>query len=76
MRQCYNWGMPSDHRSNDDTPSVLHPVDDVYGWIEQGSSVMFKAVSRHGDPVELTTHEAREVAKALLQLADRLEAGD
>jgi hypothetical protein len=59
-----------------DTPhssDVVHPVENVYGWVEQGSSVMFKAVTRFGDPVELTADEARAVAAALLALAERLE---
>jgi hypothetical protein len=55
-------------------PSILRPADDVYGWVEQESSVMFKAATRDGDPVELTAEEARAVAKALVELAARLEA--
>jgi hypothetical protein len=37
-----------------------------------GGSVHLKAVSPYGDPVELSATEAREVAHALLQLADAL----
>ncbi len=55
-------------------PEVLRPAEDVYGWVEQESSVMLKAVTRHGDPVELTAAEARAVAETLLELAARLEA--
>jgi hypothetical protein len=55
-------------------PEIVEPADDVYGWVEQSSSVMFKAVTRHGDPVELTAAEARAVAEALLELAARLES--
>jgi len=55
-------------------PEILRPADDVYGWVEQESSVMFKAVTRHGDPVELTAEEARSVAAALLTLAEQLES--
>ena len=46
---------------------------EVYCWVEQQSSVMLKAVTRHGDPVELTAIEARELAKVLLRLADEVE---
>lgn len=55
-------------------PEALYPAEDVYGWVEQESSVMFKAVTQHGDPVELTAAEARDVARALVQLADQLES--
>ncbi|HEV3235628.1 MAG TPA: hypothetical protein VGZ25_01485 [Gemmataceae bacterium] len=64
-----------------DTPkdsAVLRPVENVYGWVEDESSVMFKAVTQFGDPVELTANEARTIAATLHALADSLEskAGD
>jgi hypothetical protein len=46
---------------------------DVSCWAEQKSSVMLKAVTRSGDPVELTATEARELASALLRMADEVE---
>lgn len=55
---------------------VIRPAEDVSCWLEQESSVMLKAVTKHGDPVELTADEARAVASALLALAERLEASD
>jgi hypothetical protein len=54
-------------------PELVQPSDDVYCWLEQDSSIMLKAVTRYGDPVELTAGEARDIAAALLILADRLE---
>ncbi|MSR64709.1 MAG: hypothetical protein EXS18_02890 [Verrucomicrobiae bacterium] len=48
---------------------------EVYFWIEQGSSIHLKAVSGT-DPVELSSKETREIAKALLDLAVELEALD
>jgi hypothetical protein len=56
-----------------DKPEVVRPADDVCCWLEQDSSVMLKAVTRFGDPVELVADEARTIAAALLALADRLE---
>lgn len=50
------------------------PVDDVYMWVEQETSVMLKAVTRDGDPVELTASETRAVANTLLKFAAQLEA--
>ena len=47
-------------------------VGDAYAWIEQESSIHLKAASKHGDPVELTAEEARELGQVLLELADRL----
>jgi len=45
----------------------------VYLWIEQDSSIMVKAVSEFGDPVELTSEDARNFAKLLNEAADKLE---
>jgi len=55
-------------------PDVLRPADDVYAWVGHDSSVMLKAVTQHGDPVELTADDARAIANALLELAARLES--
>jgi len=49
------------------------PADDVCCWLEYDSSVMLKAVTKSGDPVELTADEARAIAAALLMFAERLE---
>jgi hypothetical protein len=46
---------------------------DVYFWIEQDSSIMLTAATKHGDPVELTAKEARKIAEALLKTASELE---
>jgi hypothetical protein len=43
-------------------------------WIENESSIMFKAaVKGYNDPVELTIDEARVIAESLLSLAERLD---
>ena len=46
---------------------------EVYFWIEQESSIHLKAVSPHGDPVELTAEDAREIAAALIAAAEKIE---
>ena len=51
----------------------LRPAGDVCARIEQESSIHLKAVALHGDPVELTAIEAREIATALLEAARKLE---
>jgi len=51
----------------------VEPAGDVTCWLEYDSSVMLKAVTKFGDPVELTADEARAIAAALLTLAERLE---
>ena len=56
--------------------SMLKPAEDVYLWVEQGTSVMLKAVTSHGDPVELNEHELEEVIVALQLSLKRLQAGD
>jgi len=47
---------------------------EVYFWLEQDSSIMLKAASAHGDPVELTADETRAIASALPAMAQKLEA--
>ncbi len=42
-------------------------------WIEQDISICMKAVTRYGDPVELSEDEAMEVAKSLIEMVKRLE---
>jgi len=49
---------------------------EVYFWLEQDSSIMLKAASGHGDPVELTADDAREIAAALILAAQKLDALD
>ena len=48
-------------------------MDKVYCWIEQESSIMLKAVCGN-DPVEMQAEEVRELAIALLEMADWLDA--
>lgn len=47
---------------------------DVRLWGEQDSSIHLKAVTSHGDPVELTSTEAQNIANALHEAACKLEA--
>ncbi len=42
-------------------------------WTEDERSIHLKAISPHGDPVELNSEEARELAQELLRLASALE---
>ena len=49
------------------------PADDVRVWVAQGSSIMLKAATQHGDPVELTAQDARNIARVLSELADELD---
>jgi hypothetical protein len=65
--------MPMEDRPRSE---VIRPADDVYAWIEQESSIHLKAATRFGDPVELNADEARAIARALLDLASRLEASE
>lgn len=49
---------------------------DAQAWIEQESSIMLKVVTKFGDPVEMAWHEARELGRLLVRLADEGEAFD
>jgi hypothetical protein len=63
------------HNRSMSTEKEVHSFSDneVYFWIEQESSIHLKAASPHGDPVELTADEAREIGAALMAAADRLD---
>jgi hypothetical protein len=52
-------------------------TDEVRCFLDQDySAVMTKVVSAGVDPVELNADEARRLASALLELADRLDEAD
>jgi len=42
-------------------------------WLEQESSIMVRSITSFGDPVELTSEDARAFAKMLLAAADKLD---
>jgi hypothetical protein len=42
-------------------------------WTADERSIHLKAISPHGDPVELNAEEARELARELLRLASATE---
>jgi hypothetical protein len=51
------------------------PVDDdVAVWLDPGGGITIKAVTPEGDPVELSATQARQLAAALVDLADRDDA--
>jgi len=47
-------------------------MGDVHAWMEQSTSIHLKAVTRFGDPVELTCEEARRLAAVLDKYATQL----
>jgi len=50
------------------------PNGDVRAWIpEDSESIHLRALTEAGDPVELTSEEARELAAQLLELANLAE---
>jgi hypothetical protein len=48
------------------TPSA---DDDVRVWLDAGGGITIRAVTPEGDPVELSSAQARQLAQELLQLA-------
>jgi hypothetical protein len=56
---------------NDETAFRLDEDSGV--WLRDGS-IHAKVVTSHGDPVELSSKEARLLARALLRFADALDA--
>ena len=49
-------------------------VDDVRVWLDESGGIAIKAVTSSGDPVELSSAEARLLADILNQLADEDDA--
>jgi hypothetical protein len=45
---------------------------DVCIWIEQGSSIQIKAITKTNDPVELSAETALEIAEVLRKFASRI----
>jgi hypothetical protein len=41
-------------------------------WIEQGTSIQVKAITKTDDPVEISADEALEIAEVLKQFASRI----
>jgi hypothetical protein len=44
---------------------------DIQLSIHDGASIHLRSVTKHGDPVELSSEEARSLAKLLIELAER-----
>jgi hypothetical protein len=42
-------------------------------WVEHESCVMLKAITSHGDPVELFSEEVRELGETLIKMAAQIE---
>jgi hypothetical protein len=52
---------------------------EIRAWIEQEQSIRLKAVTRHGDPVELSWDELTDLIEGLQRLKaelDRLDVSD
>jgi hypothetical protein len=43
--------------------------DDVRIWLDAGGGITIKAVTPEGDPVELSSAQARQLAQELIELA-------
>jgi hypothetical protein len=56
----------------DNTKIVTFSQGEVSLWPEQGSSIMIKAITKSGDPVELEPEEARKLAEILMELSTKL----
>lgn len=55
------------------TDNTIYTIaDHVTLWIAPGGSIHIKTREPHGDPVELTEEDARELAAILTKLADDL----
>ncbi len=50
--------------------NIPFELDDVRVWIDDGGGIAIKASTPTGDPVELSSSQARRLAVALCELAD------
>ena len=58
----------------EDNNKIFKIADDaVYMWLEDDSAIHVKAITKSGDPVELSKKEARLMAAELLRLAKIME---
>ena len=48
----------------------VHQIDDVSVWLDEGGGITIKALTPAGDPVELSSTQARQLAALLNELAD------
>jgi hypothetical protein len=48
--------------------------EDVRLWLDPGGGITLQAVTAEGDPVELNSTQARDLAAALIEAADRDDA--
>lgn len=53
---------------------AVHEIDDVRVWLDDDGGITIKAVTPFGDPVELSSAQARTLAALLTELADRDDA--
>ena len=58
---------------NEDEKHVEFAHGEVCLWPEQGSSIMIKAITKSGDPVELEPDEAKELGELLIGWASQIE---
>lgn len=48
---------------------------DVRFWLEQDSSILMRVgTEHHNDYVEIESNEAREIARKLVEIADKIDA--
>ena len=52
----------------------IREIDDVRVWLDESGGIAITAVSSSGDPVELSSTQARLLANILNQLADQDDA--
>ena len=54
---------------DENTKVVTFSQGDLCLWSEQESSIMIKALTKSGDPVELEPEEARDLGETLIRMA-------
>jgi len=58
-------------------PSIFElSSGEVLLWVEQEQSICLKAITAHGDPVEMSLHEARALLQTLHSLIEEVAGLD
>ena len=55
---------------------IVYRACGAYAWLEQGTSIQFKAISPSGDPLDLNGTEVRKIIEMLTSLVEELDKLD
>lgn len=60
-------------KNNNETEYFELDDGEIRIWIEQQACICIKAITKSGDPVEITGDQARDLAEILLKFSDKID---